>query len=461
MLKPALSPSYPFEPHYTEHMGKNIAVKRYLERHIEPNLPTVSAAKKPWQHVLVIPAYAESSAILDRLSNSISGPERVIVILVINRPESDTDTQCNEELREGIRQKADSKGTTTELLRLNEQCDLFVYDMEQIHGPSPSKEGVGLARKVGCDIALSCWNCGQIESDWICSSDADATLPKDYFARLNSTPENWAAATFPFKHSPAGHKALSLATAFYELRLHHYVLGLEYAGSNYAYHTLGSALAVKCGNYAQVRGFPKRAGGEDFYLLNKLAKTGTIGRLAGHCIELESRASKRVPFGTGPAVGKLLEDGELDEQPLFYHPLCFYALRAVLATIPALFGSASGDLPSLMQKHSLNKALAQASYESLVNLGLDNILQHCHRQSNSQAQFERHFHQWFDGFRTLKFIHALREMGWENQTLKNLHHNVPVLWPEPFAETSELLLEPQRLRRIIQHNWHWTTETKN
>ena len=461
MSKPALSPNYLFEPHCTEQMGHNIALKRYLERHIEPNLPTVPAGKNPWQHVLVIPAYAESPEILDRLSNSISGPGRVLVIVVINRPESDSDTQCNEELREEIRQRAGPKGTTTELLRLNAQCDLFVYDMEQIHGPSPPKEGVGLARKAGCDIALLCWNCGQIESNWICSSDADATLPKDYFSRLDSTPENWAAATFPFQHSPGRDKALNLATAFYELRLHHYVLGLEYAGSSYAYHTLGSALAVKCENYAQVRGFPKRAGGEDFYLLNKLAKTGSIGRIEGHCIELESRASVRVPFGTGPAVAKLLEGGEFDEQPLFYNPLCFYALRAVLATIPALSGSASRDLPSLMQKHSLNTALARASYESLLNLGLNNILKHCHRQSNSQAQFVRHFHQWFDGFRTLKFIHALREMGWENQTLKDLHHTDPVLWPEQPAQTSELLLEPQRLRSIIQHNWHWTTETKN
>ena len=76
------------------------------------------------------------------------------------------------------------------------------------------------------------------------------------------------------------------ATALYELRLHHYVLGLEYAGSPYAYHTLGSCLAVKADAYAQVRGFPKRAGAEDFYLLNKLAKLGAMPRLQGRCIRI-------------------------------------------------------------------------------------------------------------------------------------------------------------------------------
>lgn len=455
-----MSPGSPFELRYTEPMGINIALKRYLERHIEPYLPEIPKPEVPWRNVLVIPVYAESSSLLDKLSKSLSGPERVLVILIINRPDSNDDPQCNSNLRQAIQLQKKANGNTTELLKLNERSDLFVYDMERLRGPSPSKEGVGLARKVGCDIALTCWHRGQIKSDWICSSDADATLPNDYFAKLNSTAENTAAATFPFQHSPGGDEELNHATLLYELRLHHYVLGLEYAGSGYAYHTLGSALAVKCENYAQVRGFPKRSGGEDFYLLNKLAKTGLVERIEGQCIELESRVSTRVPFGTGPAVGKLLEEGQAEEQALFYHPQCFYALRAVLAIIPALRARSSGELPSLLQDHSLDKDLAQASYESLVKLGLENILEHCIRQTTSQVQFTSQFHQWFDGFRTLKFIHALRELGWQDQTLKNLSQKAPMLWPEPPGQTFDQTLAAQELRCVIQRHWNWTTEAE-
>ncbi len=123
-------------------------------------------------------------------------------------------------------------------------------------------------------------------------------------------------------------ESCNLATALYELRLHHYVRGLEYAGSPYAFHTLGSCLAVSFEGYAQVRGFPKRSGGEDFHLLNKLAKTGPVIRLAGDCIELASRHSQRAPFGTGAAVARISNAGMPLTLPLFYHPACFAALRA-------------------------------------------------------------------------------------------------------------------------------------
>ncbi len=40
----------------------------------------------------------------------------------------------------------------------------------------------------------------------------------------------------------------------------------------------GSSLGVLAPAYAEVRGFPRRQAGEDFYLLDKLAKTVNAGR---------------------------------------------------------------------------------------------------------------------------------------------------------------------------------------
>ena len=87
----------------------------------------------------------------------------------------------------------------------------------------------------------------------------------------------------------------------------YYVAGLAMAGSRYAHHSLGSTIAVHAKTYAAVRGYPKRSAGEDFYLLNKICKLAPVERLAGPALSIEARISARVPFGTGPALRRLLK----------------------------------------------------------------------------------------------------------------------------------------------------------
>ena len=428
-----------------------IALARYLSRHIEKELPQAPPGAGPWQHVLVIPAYDESPALLQRLALYLTSPEATLVILVLNRPDSAGEADPNKALRDAVRQAAHNSGKPSPLIKLNENADLYLFDMESELGPTPASQGVGLARKMGCDLALSWHHCGLIKSDWLCSSDADAVLPPDYFARLEETADSTVAATFPFTHSPGEDISTHQATVLYELRLHHYVLGLESAGSPYAYHTLGSSLAIRCDNYAQVRGFPKRAGGEDFYLLNKVAKTGAIARLKGQCIELESRESQRVPFGTGPAVGKILDNGKLTQQRLFYHPQCFAALGSWLAAMPRLSSQPLEDLPGLLTERGLPEPLTVASCDALNTMGLEAALAHCRRQGKTQDQFERQFHQWFDGFRTLKFIHALRDSNWPDHSLGSLATVSPSLWPLPRDPEGDL----ESMRAAIHQHWGW------
>ena len=167
---------------------------------------------------------------------------------------------------------------------LNEHTDLYLHDMENNGGPTPADLGVGLARKTGCDLALQWMHegaiSGAVDLQYRCRCDAAARL----LQQLEGITREAVAAVFPFLHVPGTAPAIDRATTLYELRLHQYVLGLEYAASPYAHHTLGSCLAVKADAYAQVRGFPKRAGAEDFYLLNKLAKLGAIARTQGQSI---------------------------------------------------------------------------------------------------------------------------------------------------------------------------------
>ncbi len=438
-------------------MPNDTVGQRYLQRHSEPGLADCTYPPGTWQQVLVIPAYRESPSLLQRLTLPATGLQRRLVILVLNRPDSDADPQANSALRAACdKLPAGGPAPGTPALRaLAERIDLYVHDLDLLSGPLSASRGVGLARKTGFDLALRWIAQGVIDSPWICSGDADAVLPADYFLRLDSLPAATVAAVFGFRHVPGNDPGCNEATALYELRLHHYVLGLEYAASPYAYHTLGSCLAVRAGHYIRVRGFPKRAGGEDFYLLNKLAKLGPIARLAGACITLESRYSDRAPFGTGPAVAAISRSGRPSELPLFYHTACFEALRCLLLAVPRLRqcddrGTAEG-LQAQLGELGLDASLAATCSDIALAMGLEQALGHCRRQGKSAEQFLRQFHQWFDGFRTLKFIHALRDAGWPLQALANVPALQPQLWPEPNHAP-----QVERMNLAARTHWGWT-----
>ena len=428
-------------------MKPDTAIRRYQQRHIEIDLLPVPGGPGEWQHVLVIPAYRECPSILDALRHLSAAASPFLAILVLNRPDSDPDNSANQSLREAVRRLPGIEGVSGPC-QLNRGSALLPFDTEAKLGPLPAEKAVGLARKLGCDLAWQCILRKVVTSRWIHCSDADARLPADYFQRTAGLSPDVVAATYPFVHVPGTDTACNTATALYELRLHHYVLGLEYAGSSYAHHSLGSALAVTADAYAKVRGFPQRAAGEDFYLLNKLAKVGPIVRLTGDCIELASRESDRVPYGTGPSVTRI-SSGDLSPAQ-FYHPRGFMALRAVLHYVAAYSRSPTVSLHGSLLASGLDPLLAAECEQVLKDMGLQAALDHCSGHSNNSAQFLRHFHQWLDAFRTLKFIHALRERALPQQTLTELDEWQPRLWPGDEAGTA--------LQDLIHSHWGWTRQ---
>jgi hypothetical protein len=214
----------------------------------------------------------------------------------------------------------------------------------------------------------------------------------------------------------------------YEYSLHYYVAGLRWADSNYAYHTIGSTLAINYRHYCQVRGFPQRPAAEDFYLLNKLRKTGTIRSLEAPVIELEARHSSRVPFGTGPAVSAIAELDDALAWPL-YHPDSFVYLRSflqllqLLASRPATLEQACAQLQPAPLSAPLLLQLAQ-------QLQLQRALSHCYRVGDTSDKRLRALQEWVDGFKTLKLVPLLRDsaLGTVNFRQLNTHHSShPVL----------------------------------
>ena len=193
----------------------------------------------------------------------------------------------------------------------------------------PSKQGVGLARKIGFDFALAAATQTGSDVAYLHGTDADALLPRDYFV----VDPGAAAIVHPFRHLAEGTDGETVFA--YEASLRYYVAGLRYAGSAYAFHTIGSLVSVSPQAYAAVRGVPKRNGAEDFYLLNKVAKVGHVGTTTGEPVRLSGRRSDRVPFGTGPAVTKFKSRTDAMMCPV-YNPALFQEVQSAVADNPGL-----------------------------------------------------------------------------------------------------------------------------
>lgn len=432
-------------------MRDALAISRYLQRHAQPGLPTPEAGAARWRHVVVVPAYREAPALLQRLARLGRPGETALVVLVLNRPAERSTAEDNSALRRAVTGlPAAAPAGALPIFASGRHAELLLLDLDELVGPLPAGLGVGLARKYGCDLALQWIDRGLVDSDWICCSDADAYLPDTYPGQLSAAPTDAVAATFPFRHIPTQTAEIAAATTLYELRLHHYVLGLEYAASPWAWHSIGSCLAVRAAAYAHCRGFPRRAGAEDFYLLNKLAKLGPVARLHGDCIQIDARLSDRVPFGTGPAVAALLAPAAAKERALFYHPATFTALRAVLDCVELLVTQPGTDPGQLLASRGLAAELCAPAATALQALGIEKALLNC-RRHRDPAQFTRHFHQWFDAFRTLKFLHLLRDAGWPALPLSGLAKVSPWLWPGAADGTAQ----PAALCQRVAEHWGW------
>lgn len=293
--------------------------------------------------------------------------------------------------------------------------DLLVID-RATDRPLPPKQGVGLARKIGCDLALAWYAQGCLASPWLFTTDADVRLPADYFSRSLEA-KGAAALCFPFWHECAPASLSGRALALYEVSLRYYVLGLRWAGSPYGFHTIGSTLAVHADAYAAVRGVPRRQAGEDFYLLNKLAKVGPIARLSGQPIAIAGRDSERTPFGTGAALRRIREDLGANRAFELYAPTTFALLREWIDTLDAFAQDPTTDPLARLSRPELKSAL--------VALRAEDALEQARRQATTARHRRKRLLDWFDGFRTLKLVHALRDGGHANRPWRDALRSAP------------------------------------
>ncbi|NUN09622.1 MAG: hypothetical protein HUU54_10645 [Ignavibacteriaceae bacterium] len=266
--------------------------------------------------------------------------------------------------------------------------------------------GVGLARKIGMDAALS-FLCGDnINDGLIVSLDADCTVSQSYLETIfASMADKTDFATIRYSHQASSDVEINNSIIAYEIFLRYYYLGLTYAGSSYALHTIGSAFVCRPGIYMKCEGMNKRKAGEDFYFIEKMAKQGSHKYIKNCAVYPSPRPSDRVPFGTGKAVQNHLLNPE--KRNLVYNPEVFLILKRFLEL---LSGLRSETERFMYQCNKIDKAVVRFLEINNFKSQWINIL----GKTAKEDQLERQKRLWFDGFRTLKFVHYLRDNGYPN-----------------------------------------------
>ncbi len=354
--------------------------------------------------VVVIPALAESATLPTTLADLSANPrgelDRCLVVCVVNNVED-----CPGDVRT-------DNAKTLEHLRTTRHAPLrlAVIDASCEGRELPPREGVGLARKIGMDWAVEALRRNGKPNGAIISLDADTRVDNGYLPAIRAhfeRPDAWAAV-IDYAH-PLDDPGTHAAILCYELFLRYHELSLRWAGSPYGFHTIGSAMACTARAYAAISGMNRRRAGEDFYFLQQLAKTGPIDRIHATTVRPSPRASWRVPFGTGRRVQRYLDD-DRDEYRL-YHPESYRLLREWLRAV--------SEFPVVTWAEMLSNAvsISNALAEFLRANDFEQTWARLQQNTANAAQFLAQFHRWFDGFRTLKLIHHLRDNGYPDEDM--------------------------------------------
>lgn len=380
-------------------------INKYLENYAEPIIDLLATFPESFSvdHVVVIPAYKESIIFLTRFINSVLAQQNVLIVVIINQPSGDPEQIIQQKLLKDARELGHILWQYQSLTLVEiKQTHVKLLLVDQFTQPLPNEQGVGLARKIGTDLALVLIQKGLVKSTWIHSTDADAHLPDNYLTQIRKMDSDVVAACYNFYHY-SENRDIHSANQQYESALRYYVAGLHYAGSPYAFFTIGSLLVFKAQQYAMVRGFPKRSAGEDFYLLNKLAKLGRVGFINDSTIKIDARTSDRVPFGTGPAVNNILALMADEKLYCYYHPQIFVFLKDCLMAFELLWGHRENlDKWFQLLPKEVSNALTELNFASFV----------AKQKKSNKIQFNKQLKVWFDAFKTLKFIHATRRQGY-------------------------------------------------
>jgi len=373
------------------------ARQRYLDKRTLAGPWQITGIKRAdYNGAVVIPACDEEQWLFRTLDSLAANPtERLadfLVLVVVNHPPG-------ADHRVKIANRRTLEHFTASPLRHRLQLgwvDACCPGLEMVGG------GVGTARKLGFDLALA-----RLRDDIdpiLISLDADTLVEPNYLETLirHFALSRAGGAVLPFIHQPAENVAGQQAITYYELYMRCYLQGLRQAGSPYAFHALGSALACRVSAYVSCGGMNRRPGGEDFYFLQSLVKTGGVDKLYGTTVHPAARLSTRVPFGTGPALLQLYDD---PGKQLFYPPAAFALVRDWLTLVEHTTDQDGAGLQKAAD--ALSPELGQLMHRRRLATIWDRLrINHAGEVGRLRA-----FHAWFDGLKTRQMLGDLCRAG--------------------------------------------------
>lgn len=366
--------------------------QRYLKRHALSGPWTLEGVQgDKYRGAVVIPALAEGEVLWATLNTLLSQsggwPDGWLVVAVINARE-DSDAQ-----------QVDSNLKDLEQLRRGRFAPAPVSWVDASGGGcrlSIKRGGVGMARKLGCDLVLPYL----ADKGLLVHLDADCrvedtylTVIEDYFTRHEG------GGVLPYCHPLPTTQPFRAAMICYELYLRCHRQGLQWAGSPYAYHAIGSTMVSTAEAYVKAGGMNCREAGEDFYFLQQVAKISDVDYLEGTVVWPSSRISQRTPFGTGQVIAA----SEEDTLQQLYHPATYVVLRDWLRT--------ATEHPQETSQQLLERAAAidTVLHNFLLKEGFAERWGQLCRTHGTIERRLRAFHEWFDGLKSLRCIHALGE----------------------------------------------------
>lgn len=374
----------------------------YLNKRVSDIWQIENDYKKYFHLIIVVPSIAESNNLPNLIHSIEQNVElellNTLLLIVVNNSVS-----SSEEV------KLDNKKTLAYLQNLKSKIKISFIDATSDGKAMDDKNGgVGLARKIGMDLALTKFDYNSINKKILICTDADCTVDTVYLLEITRefNDNNYEAAVVNFSHDISGDDEETKAIICYEIFLRYYVLGLAFAKSDYAFHTIGSTMLCTPEAYVKVEGMNKRKAAEDFYFLEKLAKIYPVEKIKSTAVHPSKRGSWRVPFGTGRSVDRFLMDNK--DEYLLYDPKSFVVLKTWLQVFNDNSISNQIDLIRISQNihPALSGFLSQQDFGNFINKVL--------LKNNNPNEIKKQKHFWFDAFRTLKLIHYLRDETYPN-----------------------------------------------
>lgn len=282
--------------------------------------------------------------------------------------------------------------------------------------------GAGIPRKMVMDEAVRRFASIDNDQGVIVSLDADCTVDKNYLLAIEAafSDEKVCVATIEFHH-PVEHLSendpLRKAMQQYELYLRYYRACLEYCGYLYPYYTIGSAMAFRVSSYTKTGGMGRQAAGEDFYFLQKVFPLGKVVHIADASVYPAARFSDRVPFGTGPALKKMVEEGEITKMTYSFES--FEALRQLFSRIDGWFRS---GFPA--REEEVYSGLPSYLIDFLNEDGFMQHGEEIRANASHVHSFRKRFFHYFNAFKIVKYLNYVHP---EHVPLKKLQGEYELL----------------------------------